>query len=830
MTRLPIRVALFCAAFASAVAAAQGPEQHEGADFQRRRTEWYEGQRAYPDTAVNWDLLLSSTQRWLAMRSQSAHLFASAVSGSWTPLGPFGFHGVGYWDSGPQLDAGRVDGIALHPTNPDIMYVASPYGGIWGTTTGGASWTPLTDNMCTLQMATVKVDPVNPQLVYAAARAASGAANCGIFRSTNGGATFESFNGTGVTQSAFTNRFNEWYIDRATAGNTNTTIMLLTRPGTGIYRTSNSGNSWTVVLNFGSSHSIVELPGRPGVLFTGVWDNATQQSARNGIYRSADNGVTWTQVSSGSIDFRGAARYELAVSADRPNSVWILASSTASQFRNLARWDDDEGLMTSLGAGGVLSATGRVWFGEQGNYDLDIKVDPTNANRIYIAGVRAFRSIDGGATFTPMGTEIHCDWQTLVIDPRNPRVLWAGTDGGIYTSIDGGDTWRSRNYGLMISMWYPGISQHPTDPSIVLGGLQDNGTLMANGTTIYNSVTGGDGGFAAINYNSPNTIWTSCQWSTTSGACLFKRTYNATGTFTSFSVRSGIVASDRAAFIPPLVMDPVTPTTLYFGTMRLYRTVNDGVLWTPITPDLSNGSGTVRSIAVAPSDANTIYVGTSDGNVHVSRDGGATFVRTTGIPTRVVTDIGISRSDPGRAVATVSGSGVVHVWKTEDYGTTWTAAGGNLPDFPVTAVTIIEDSPNHWFVGTDIGVMETTDGGLSYTATPTGLPNVVVQDLSYNVTTRQLVAATHGRGLWKFSLASSTAVMRGDVNRDGVVNAFDALLTQQALVGMALTAPLTALPHGDSNCNSTLELADAMITLRAAVGLTTTGSCAGTIR
>jgi hypothetical protein len=145
-------------------------------------------------------------------------------------------------------------------------------------------------------------------------------------------------------------------------------------------------------------------------------------------------------------------------------------------------------------------------------------------------------------------------------------------------------------------------------------------------------------------------------------------------------------------------------------------------------------------------------------------------------------------------------------------------------------VTIIEDSPNHWFVGTDIGVMETTDGGLSYTATPTGLPNVVVQDLSYNVTTRQLVAATHGRGLWKFSLASSTAVMRGDVNRDGVVNAFDALLTQQALVGMALTAPLTALPHGDSNCNSTLELADAMITLRAAVGLTTTGSCAGTIR
>ncbi len=143
---------------------------------------------------------------------------------------------------------------------------------------------------------------------------------------------------------------------------------------------------------------------------------------------------------------------------------------------------------------------------------------------------------------------------------------------------------------------------------------------------------------------------------------------------------------------------------------------------------------------------------------------------------------------------------------------------------------MIDDGPNHFFIGTDIGVFESTDGGLSWANTPFGIPNVVVHDVSYNPATKQLVAATFGRGLFSYSLANPAAVLRGDVNRDGVVNAFDALLIQQALIGLQLPSGFTALPHGDTNCNGKLEAADVLITLRAAVGLTTTGACVGTNR
>jgi photosystem II stability/assembly factor-like uncharacterized protein len=270
---------------------------------------------------------------------------------------------------------------------------------------------------------------------------------------------------------------------------------------------------------------------------------------------------------------------------------------------------------------------------------------------------------------------------------------------------------------------------------------------------------------------------------------------------------------------------------VYFATMRLYRTTNDGLQWTPISSDLTKGSGVISAVAIAPSDPNTIYVGTNDGNVQVSRDGGVTYVLSiTGLANRAITDFAIDRTNPAHALVTQSGSGSSHVYVTSTAGQSWTSVNGNLLDMPVSAVVMIDDGPNHFLIGSDAGTFESTDGGLTWANSPSGMPNVVVHDLNYNPATKQLVAATYGRGLFTFSFDNPAAVLRGDVNKDGAVNAFDALLIQQGLIGMPLPSGLAALPRGDSNCNSRLDAADVLAVLRAAVGLTTSGACVGTVR
>jgi len=362
---------------------------------------------------------------------------------------------------------------------------------------------------------------------------------------------------------------------------------------------------------------------------------------------------------------------------------------------------------------------------------------------------------------------------------------------------------------------------------------QDSGRAgTGNGTPIWTQVTGGDGGYTAINPVDPTVVWSSTQWVTGSySSSIYRTKYTATTRTTAFR-GNGLNLSDRAAFIPPLIMDPNTPTTLYIGSNRVYRTIDEGVTWTAISSQLTiAATAAILTIAVAPSNSQIIYVGTSDGRVVVSRDAGVTFVpTTTPFVNRAVSRLVIDRGDPNRVLATVSTLGGPHVYRTADGGATWTNITGNLPDVPVLSATLIPDSPNLLFIGTDLGVFQTSDGGTTWQTGPVGMPLVRVNDLVYDVRTQTLYAATYGRGIFGYALANPVAVLRGDVNKDGRVDAFDALLLQQALVGSTLPSGMTALPSGDANCNGTLEAVDALIVLRAAVGLPTSGSCAGAIR
>jgi hypothetical protein len=763
--------------------------------------------------------------KWLqAVGGMRASVRASVTvpqAQQWTSIGPRGLYGDnGFFGSLPQLDAGRVSALAFHPTDRFTMYVGTAAGGVWKSTNEGSTWVPLTDTECSLTTGSIAIDPVNPDIVYVGTGEVSEVtAGCGMLRSTNGGASWTLFGTDVFTQNAAT----AWpiygvVVDRASAGTTSaTTVVAATLRG--IMRSTNSGQSWTVVTPALTFSDIVQHPTDANVMYAarvGVAGSAFPP----GLWRSSDRGATWAAVTTFPVD--SVQRMEIAVSRARPGSVWMLAGRPDQQLGGVWRWDDATSSRTTLDAVGprLPEPNGRLNFGTQSGYNLMIAVDHADANIVYIGGVRAYRSIDGGATFREMAERIHVDWHAIAVDPNNPQRVLSGNDGGVFLSRDRGASWSALNAGLTTTLHYPGMSLHPTDPSGVLTGLQDNGTIITrNGMLQWNGVFGGDGSFTAIDPQSPTTYYVSSQRGN------INRVNATTGQITRASIDT--LQDLRRAFITPFVLDVTRPTRLYYGGSRVFRTDNQGTTWVPISPDLTRGTGVINAIAVAPTDSNVIYVGTTDGNVRASRDYGITWLAPqTTLPARSMTDFAVKPTDPNTVVLTVGGSGSPHVYLSRDAGATWNDISGSLPDVTTQAVAWGPD--NRLYVGNMFGVYESANEGRSWTRQP-GMPTIRITDLVYNARTNRLVAATYGRGIWAYDFATGAAVLRGDVNGDNQVDAADALLIQQALAGIQLPATVTLFPAADANCDGRMQVLDALLVLRHAVG-ENTGACVGTRR
>ncbi|MGQ0648182.1 MAG: dockerin type I domain-containing protein, partial [Gemmatimonadaceae bacterium] len=542
-------------------------------------------------------------------------------------------------------------------------------------------------------------------------------------------------------------------------------------------------------------------------------------------YNSSDAGQTWDLVY---VAPSNVGRMALAISASAPRKVWaLLESTTNARFLALVVYDDDAGT-SSLRTATGLYTPGRGDFGAQSWYNLVLALDPADSSTVYIGGVRLYRSIDGGSSFVRVAYNTHVDWHALEFAPSDPTVMIGGNDGGVHVSYDRGNTFISRNTNIAITQFYAGLAVHPTQQDVLAGGLQDNSSLFAFGSGFWTYVSGGDGGYAAFNPADPSVFWTSCQ----NAGCIFRTTRAANGNGLAVFSRGFSPGDTRKRFLPPLVLDPNQPTTLYYATYRLYRTTNDGApgSWILMSGDLTKGSGFINTVAVAPSDSRVIWVGTSDGNVQVSADQGTTFtIVSSGLPNRVVTDIVVDAQNASRALVTYSGFGTPHAYLTSDQGATWRNITGNLPDLPFNAGVVIPGT-DRFFVAGDVGVYETTDAGTTWSSAFVGIPNVVVTDLVLQQATGTLYAGTFGRGIFATTIATGTPVLRGDVNRDGQVNALDALLVQQALVGIAPSGSPNPMPNGDANCNGVLDSSDAVLILQFAVGNAPAAACVGTPR
>ena len=409
------------------------------------------------------------------------------------------------------------------------------------------------------------------------------------------------------------------------------------------------------------------------------------------------------------------------------------------------------------------------YCGGQCWYDNTIGVSPVDPNFVIVGGQydyspgsggsAALRSLDGGNTWTDFSADIHPDAHAMAF-ATDGSVLYTGNDGGVWsTNAPAAATinWTSLNSNLALTEFYPGISIDPGNVNHTYAGTQDNGTNKYSGSITWPTVDCGDGGATAIDFAHPNVVYTGCITATLDKSTDDGATFNP--------ATNGIDTGDRVAWVPPLAMDLENSQTLYFGTYRVYQTTNAAGVWAPISGDLTAGGGTLSTLAVAPTDSNTVYSGSDDGQVYVTRNAlsgsGAnwTNVTTSGLPNRTVDWIAVDPTTPTTAYVVYNGfsgffaDNLGHVFKTTNAGGTWTDISGDLPNTPVDAILVDPDSPETLFIGTDIGAFYTSSG-TSWSTLGTGLPNVVVVGLALHNASKTLRAATHGRSVWDLNIAS----------------------------------------------------------------------------
>ena len=408
-----------------------------------------------------------------------------------------------------------------------------------------------------------------------------------------------------------------------------------------------------------------------------------------------------------------------------------------------------------------------------------VAVHPTDPTIVYFGGVSLFKSTDGGANFSNISGSIHVDQHFFAFDPQTPSTVFVGNDGGIYKSIDGGTTWTTLNTNLALTQFYGGVSLHPSNANFAIGGTQDNGTVEYAGSADWTAVLGGDGGFTAIDFLDPTVRYAETQWTVSSGFSGPRRSDG--GAY--FRKVSGIDESDRGIFIPPLVMDPSSPETLYFGTYLVYKTIDRGETWSAVSSDLTGGGREISAIAVAPSTSDVVYAGTGGGNVWTSTDGGGTWTNiTSGLPTRYVTDLAVDPSDPQTAFVTFSGFLSGHVFKTVNGGTSWSDITNGLPDMPVNTILLEPGTPSTIYLGTDLGVYRTINGGGSWSPFNDGLPLIAVFDLAAEPNTGLLVAATHGRSMFKASITAPLSMRLAPGTATATVDVGGAAVSDSAVL------------------------------------------------
>jgi photosystem II stability/assembly factor-like uncharacterized protein len=672
-----------------------------------------------------------------------------AGASNWVQLGPSAVPKGQTYSSARVLITGRVTAIVVDPANTATIYTGTAQGGVWKTTDGGLTWAPKSDNEVSLAVGALAMDPSNSLALYAGTGEGNFSGDSyygnGVLKTVDGGNSW-----TTLAQATFMGtRFSRLAVTPGTP------TRLFAATGSGLYRSTDGGASWTKMTGVPASFAtdVVVDPATPATAYAAFWGN--------GIYRCTNAGAatpTWTPLAGG-LPVSGFTRVSLGLSPSSPQTVYALIAGPSYVVDRFTQTTDGGNTWTAIALPG-----GNI--GGQGFYNLNVAVDPTTPDIVYLSGISLWKAtrnpMTGVWTITDVGGPFHPDNHALAFDPANHLVIYAGSDGGIYRSTDGGATWSDRiNRALCITQ-FEFIDQHPTSDAVVFGGTQDNGTEQYRNSPVFNHADDGDGGFCAVDATQPRNVV-----STYYSASPKRST--AGGKFgTWLSVSSGIQGSPL--FYPPLALDATNPSNIALGTDRMNLDGAQGAGGWPTQVALPGVFGNVSAIHYV--NSSLIYAGTTTGQVYRLTLSGATWTATAihaaPLPGQYIWDVAARPDDVDTVIVVMSTFGISHVWRgtvpagggTAAWSDISGAGGGTLPDIPANALVIDPAAPNTYYIATDIAVYRTTNGGATWTQFSEGLPNCAVFDLRLHGPSRLLRAATHGRGMWerRLDVASMSAV------------------------------------------------------------------------
>ncbi|HKO55243.1 MAG TPA: hypothetical protein VJ276_05150 [Thermoanaerobaculia bacterium] len=698
------------------------------------------------------------------------------------------------WRSiGPANMGGRIADFAVVEKDPYTIFVAVGTGGVLRTTNNGTTWEPVFDKEAVASTGSVAVSQNNPKIVWVGtgegnSRNSSSWGN-GVYKSTDGG---DSWKNTGLPESHDVPKIaldpkNDDVAYAAVLGH-----LWGTNPERGVYKTSDGGKTWQQALAIDAQTGAIDVivdPSDPKTVYAAMWARRrypwgfTNGGATSGIYKSVDAGKTWKKLTEGLPAETG--RIGLDIYRKNPKVLYAVVESDIGGTVDL-------GTIRSR-SGGVFRTddAGAHWkrvsnLTPRGFYFGKVRVDPTNDQRVYVLGFGTAVSDDGGKTFLNTGArDIHGDCHALWIDPANPNHVLMGTDGGIYFSYDKTKTWDFQN-NVALGEFY-NVSYGMDTPYTICGGLQDNGTWCGPSRTrrstaddeddkkkavgIWNAdwdfVNGGDGFWSAIDPTNANIIYAEYQ-----GGNIV-RIDRASGKQRDIKPRPKEGTPEfRFNWNTPFVISHHDPKTLYLGGNMVFRLTNRGDNWEAISPDLTardvnriltagssaENYGTVVALSESPKDRNTLWAGTDDGNVQVTRDGGKSWTNVTdniaGAPRGLwVSRVQASNHDAARGYVAIDGhrSDDFHpyLFVTDDDGRTFRAITNGIPaHHPIKGFREDPVNPNLLFAGTEFDVFMTLDRGAHWQSIKGNLPTVAVDDIQIHPREHDLIIGTHGRSIW----------------------------------------------------------------------------------